>query len=366
MRKKSLLLLTLTTVIAVTACSSSETRRQASGGFEYLEKDAGNKLQIPADLEQPVINPRYDIPNLGAVQTDSIVGQRLDIASPRLVIPLVRGSYIEEGTKDAKVLFDQTSDRDALDKTIWDKVLAYLESRQIGIISFDKDKNELITDWVVDRKEVDSSWYDFNETYIETTKRYKLTLDMAPHGRTASLTSEMVGFNDASGNSVLSMQAPTQKRNEEVNFLNLIIAEYDFGLRLERNERIAKIKRGFTSEMDFNTQGEPAMVVDAIYADAWPRIQLVLAEMGFAVVDLDQSAGLIFANYEGSSSWFSGLWGSDKLDIDEGEYRMLIEPRNGKTVVTFKEVDDSAFSVEKVVSIFPVFSEIMADAGLEF
>jgi len=354
------------TVVVLTACSSSETRRQASGGFDYLEKDVGKELEIPDNLDQPIVNPRYDIPNLGSIQTASIVGQQLDIASPRLVIPLVRGSYIEEGTQEAKVMFDQVNDRNPLGQTIWNKVLAYLDSREIGVDSFDKENNTLVTGWVIDRKEVDSAWYDLTDTYTESTKKYKLTLDVAPHGRTASLTSKLVDFNDDSGNTILTQRRPTDLRNDEVEFLNRIIAEYDFGLKLERNERIAKIKQGFTSDMDFNASGEPALIVNAMYGDAWPRIQLVLAEMGFVVVDLDQSAGLIFANYVENSSWFSNLWGSEKLDLEEGEYRMLVEPRDNSTVVTFKELDDSAFSVEKVVSIFPVFSEIMADDSLEF
>ncbi|MEM0911081.1 MAG: outer membrane protein assembly factor BamC [Pseudomonadota bacterium] len=366
MRNLSFLLLTLTTVVALTACFSSETRRQASGSFEYLEKNAANTLKVPENLDQPLINPRYDIPDFGDEQTASVVGTQLDIASPRLVIPLVQGSYVEEGDKEAKVFFDQINDANPLDQTIWNKVIAYLDSMQIGVSSFDKANNELVTDWVIDRQETDSSWYDLTDNYIESTMKYKLTLDMAPHGRTASLTSEMIEFVDASGNAALAQRAPTERRNDEVDFLNSIIAEYDFGLRLEVSERIAKIRQGFTSDMDVNAQGEPAFIVNAIYADAWPRIQLVLTEMGFVVVDLDQSAGLIFANYVGQTSWFSKLLGSNDLDLDEGEYRMLVEPKDGNTAVTFKEIDDSAFSDDKVVSIFPVFSKMMADDSLEF
>ncbi|MGQ8363737.1 outer membrane protein assembly factor BamC [Glaciecola sp. 1036] len=360
-------LVVLLTMSALSACSTSQSRKQASGEFDYLEKSLQSTLEVPQELDAPESSTQYAIPTLeSSASGKPLIGPEVSVQSPRLVIPLVAGSHVEEGSRDAKVLFDQINDNESLDKTIWDTVLAYLELNQIGVEEFDKENNTLITDWVVDKKEIESSWYSISDEYIEHAKRFKLSLEMAPHGRTAALKSELVEYLDEKGNSILVNRDPLDTRNDEVNFLNYIIAEYDFGIRLERNQRINLIREGFASEFKVSEDGEPIYVIDAEYANAWPRLQLVLRKMNFDVVDLDQSSGIMFVKYNGpDESWFSSFFGSDELDLEEDDYRLSVESSDNKTIVTFKDSDNNAFSEELAQSVYAVFSEYMAANDLD-
>jgi outer membrane protein assembly factor BamC len=282
------------------------------------------------------------------------------------VLPLVTGSRVEEGVSSAKVNFDQIDDSRALDTTIWDKVLSYLEQNNIGVQSFDREKNELVTDWVISVTEVDTSWYEFSDETVEQAKRFKLKIDMAPHGRIASLENVIVDYIDEAGNVALDNMDPITRRNNEVDFLNYIIAEYDFGVKLEQTQRIAKIREGFSSELAFNADGESAIAVNAVYNDTWPRLLLVLRKMGFDVIDLDQSSGIMFVEYNGTDSGFwSGMFSADELPIDEDTYRIFVQRAGERTNVTFKDDDSVALDAKTVTDIYPVFKEYMAADNLD-
>ena len=364
---KNKLLLTICAAVVLSACSSPGSRERASGKYEYLKTKGLDKgFQTPEGLSEPERSSRYDIPNLKSVGGSPLLGDKVKISSPRLVLPLVAGSHVEEGSEDAKVSFDQIDDSATLDKTIWDKVLAYLEQNNIGVESFDREANILITDWVISRTELDSSWYEFSSKYIERAKKFKLSLDVAPHGRTASLSNQIIAYIDENGESSLSSMDPIAKRNNEVDFLNFIIAEYDFGIRLAQTQRIAIIRDGFKSELGFNPKGDSAIVVEAEYNNTWPRLLLVLRKMGFDVIDLDQSSGIMFVAYSGQEEgWFSGWFSSNELPLEKDNYRIFVERSGANTSITFKDDDSVTFTPKQVTDIFPVFSEYMASDNLD-
>jgi len=349
---------------SLVGCTSSEQRKQASGGFKYTEVTEGQLLEVPEELDIPPVSNRYALPQTQSEYT--LLGPEILVASPRLVLPLVSGTRIEEGSANARVLFEQTNDAKALDKTIWDAVLGYLNLNNIAVESFDEAANELVTDWVVSREEVDTSWYKFSDEVIEQSKKYKLNVEIADHGRTGSLEVSKVAFIDQNGNSQLANISPFELRENEVNFLNAIIAEYDLGIRLAQNQRIEMIRDGFNTELGFNPDGETGFVIDANYSNAWPRLLLVLRKMGFDVIDLDQSSGLMFVQYNGTDgSWWEGWFSDDELSLDNENYRLLVESVGEKTIVTFKDEDNQAFEPKLATEIFPIFAEHMADANLD-
>lgn len=361
---KSHIILSLCAVAALAGCTSAESRKQASGSLEYLNVKTAEALKVPQELDRPNMSSRYELPVTTEVY--DLKGAKVSVASPRLVLPLVTGSHIEEGSPEARVMFDQINDNEPLSKTIWDSVLGYLELNEISVEEFDKEKNELVTGWVVTRELVESSWYKIGSEFTEQAQRFKLSLDVAPHGRTASLTANLIEFIDENGDSVLARVDPFALRDTKVNFLNFIIAEYDVGIRLAQNQRIALIRDGFPSKLGFNSDGDPAFVVDAQYENAWPRLLLVLRKMGFDVIDLDQSSGLIFVKFNGTEeSWWSGLFGDEKITLDKVNYRLSVESVGQQTAITFKDSDNNPFELTTVTDLFSVFSDYMAEDNLD-
>jgi outer membrane protein assembly factor BamC len=359
--------ITICAALVVSACSSPGSRERTSGDYEYLETvQKSVDLAVPDDLERPKRSNQYDLPILKTANTKPIMGSNVKISSPRLVLPLVAGSHVEEGSDSATVMFDQVNDSRSLDKTIWDKVLSYLEQNNIGVESFDRENNVLVTDWVITVTELSSSWYEFSNKYIEQAKKFQLNLDVAPHGRTAALTTKIVDYIDENGNSAISSMDPFTQRTNEVDFLNYIIEEYDFGIRLAQNERIAKIRDGFQSELGFNSDGDSAFMIDAAYNDTWPRLLLVLRKMGFDVIDLDQSSGIMFVVYKGREKGFwKGMFSEDTLPLKKGNYRIFVQRAGAKTSVTFKDGESVTFTAKQTTDIFSIFNEYMASDNLD-
>jgi len=353
--------------LALTGCASKDEREIASGSFKYIEAAQYTSIEIPDDLQNPVFSNRYALPDLKTESQNSLYGTRLKVSSPRLVLPLVTGSHVEEGSEDSKVLFDQINDDEPLSQTIWNTVLTYLEKQSIGVDSFDKDKNVLYTDWVIITEDEEKSWFDFNDVVSKDARKFMFSLNVAPHGRSASLTTELTEYVDNTGSSALNSLDAITKRSESTNFLNKVIAEYDFGIRLKQSQRIAEIRQGFKTDLGFDSDGEPALVVDAIYENTWPRLLLVLRKMGFDVKDLDQSTGIMFVQYNGQEgSWWDGLFSSGKrLDLEQSEYRLQVESLGAKTAVTFLNTDNKPFAVDKVTKIYIPFSEYMGTEDLD-
>ncbi|MDC0602105.1 outer membrane protein assembly factor BamC, partial [Aliiglaciecola sp.] len=125
---------------------------------------------------------------------------------------------------------------------------------------------------------------------------------------------------------------------------------------------------GYSMEMGFNADGDPAYVVSGDYDVVWPRLLLVLRKLGFNVKDLDKSNGLLFVNYGGSdSSWWEGWFNKDAkaLDLDKTDYRIQVKKQGAKTSVTLLDNESTPFEVNKVTEIFPAFSEVMASDNLD-
>jgi outer membrane protein assembly factor BamC len=352
---------------AIVGCAGKEEREIASGSFKYLEAAQQKSLDVPEDLDSPNYSQRYILPDVGENAPKDLKGKKLKVLPPSLILPLVTGTHVEEGSEDAKVLFDQINDNEPLQKTVWDTVLTYLEKSNVGVEKFEKDNNVLVTDWVTETREVPSSWYDFTDSFVSEKKKFKFTMTLAPHGRTAALKTELIEFINADGQPAMSQVDLISKRTAESGFLNSVITEYDFGIRLATTQRIAKIRQGFNTEMGFDSDGNSAFMVDAVFENTWPRLLLVLRKMGFDVKDLDQSTGLIFVQYNGlKSSWWSGMFGSEEnLEIEKDEYRLQLEGVGEKTTVIFMDNESKPFDAKRITKIFAPFKDYMGNEDLD-
>ncbi|MDM7860783.1 outer membrane protein assembly factor BamC [Alteromonas sp. ASW11-36] len=349
------------------ACASKEERELASGGFKYTEATVGQTVKIPADVDTPNFSKKYELPTLGESAPRDLVGRNLPVVSPSLVLPVVTGSHITEGTKTATVWFDKVDDSQPLDQAIWNSLLAFLEAQGIGVDSFDPETNRLVTDWMIISSEEESSWYDWTSTESQTGRRFEFTLDMKSHGRSAALNAELVDYLASQGDTATDSLSLLEERQEEVGILNQVISHYDYEIRLATSRKIQQIRQGLDMEMGFDADGNPAFMIDSQYDIAWPRVQLVLRKLGFDVKDLDKSNGLLFVTFAGEDrSWWEGWFSSENdMGLDEDDYRLQMKKAGARTSLTFMNEESVPFEANQVSAIFPRFSEVMSDNDLD-
>ncbi|UAA40354.1 outer membrane protein assembly factor BamC [Paraneptunicella aestuarii] len=360
-------LVCLGTISLLSACSTVETRHAASGGFDYLEEAKTTKLVIPENKDRPDFSDEYTLPALGEQAPRDLLGSKLSVQSPQLVLPLVTGSHITEGSREAVVWFDQVDDSQPLDETIWNSLLNFLDEQGIGVVSFDKDKQRLVSDWMVIENVEDSAWYSWTKTERSVGQRFEFQLDVKPHGRSAALKVELKDYLETVNDQVIAELDESTVRLKEIEILNSVISHYAKQIRIADARRLRQIQQGLKMELGFNADGDPAFMVDASYEIAWSRLLLVLRKMGFNVKDLDKSNGLLFVNYTGiDSGWWSGIWGgADELPLEKQEYRLKVVQQGEKTSITFQDSESKALSSQLVTDLFNPIAEVMATDDLD-
>ncbi|AXR06793.1 outer membrane protein assembly factor BamC [Salinimonas sediminis] len=367
---KSLALVSGLVVMSLTGCSSQLDNQTASGSYDYLKAQQNKPIDTPASLDKPEFARDHEIPELGDGADSTLVGRKVPVTSPALVHPLVAGSHVEEGTRDAVVVFDQVDDRQPLNKAIWDSVLSFLDKHDVAVNTFDKENGRLVTDWFVVSEELedeDSPWYALSDDITADRKRrFEFTMAVKPHGRTASLTTKLLDFEEQRGDKVSSNINELEQRREEVAILNQVIAHYEYQIQLDNTRRLAEIRQGLDSEMGFNSADEPAIVVLGKYDVVWPRMLLVLRKLGFDVKDLDKSNGLLFVTYNGGDEgWWGNLFSSDEELLEEGDYRLKLAPQGERTSVTFMNDESVAFDAKQLTDIYDSFSQVMSQDNLD-
>lgn len=353
-------------VFALTACSSSQERQIASGEFEYLQEAETISLKVPAGKEQPRFSDDYELPPLGENAPD-LIGPKLTVISPQLVLPLVSGSHVTEGSREAVIWFDQIDDSQPLDTTIWNSLMSFLDEQGIGVVKFDKDKQQLLSDWMIIEDDSESSWYSWTKTERSIGQRFEFNLEVKPHGRTAALKVDLRDYLETVNDEVVGDIDHSKMRRNEVEVLNKVISHYAKQIRIADARRLRQIQQGLSMELGFNGDGDPAYIVDAKYDITWPRVLLVLRKLGFNVKDLDQSNGLLFVNYAGvDSSWWSDLWGgADELPLEKTDYRLVLKEQGDKTSITLQDDESVALSSKVLTEIFQTLSEVMATDDLD-
>lgn len=352
----------------LSACSSVAERKIANGNFDYIDEPEAKSFDIPADVDKPFINNAFAVPDLGENAAESLVGPKVTVVSPALVLPLVSGSRVEEGLKEATVYFDQVDDSQPLDQTIWNSLIGFLEEQGIGVVSFDKEQQKLVTDWMIAEDVEDSSWFNWTSTERSVGRRFEFNLDVKHHGRTAALKAELKDYLETVGEEVIADLESEQERRNEVDILNKVINHYENQLRIADVKRIRQIRDGLEMELGFNSNGEPAYVVDGDYDVVWTRLLLVLRKLGFNVKDLDKSNGLLFVNYgSAESGWWDSLWGSgdDELDLDKEDYRFQVENVGRKTSISLLDDESNPFPANKVTELYDTFARTMAADDLD-
>jgi outer membrane protein assembly factor BamC len=356
------------TATLLTACSSLEEREVASGSFDYIKEQPGQKIKIPEDVDQPKFNDAYKLPDLGENAPLNVMGNKLSVLSPSLVLPVVSGSHIEEGSKNATVWFDQVDDSLPLDTAVWNSLIRFLENQSIGVEMFDKDKQRLVTDWMVSDESKDNKWYSWSKSERTVGQRFEFSLQNKPHGRSASLSVELVEYKEKLDAQSTEIKQAKDKRRNEIDVLNKVVKNYEFETQVANVKRYRQIREGLPMELGFDSDGEPAFVVDADYDITWPRLLLVLRKLGFDVKDYDKSNGLLFVKYNGSEDgWWSNIWSSDKneFDLDTEEYRIKVVAAGKKTSVTLLDDESKPFPVNKITNLFPAFAKTMSADDLD-
>ncbi|MFV7784625.1 outer membrane protein assembly factor BamC [Shewanella marisflavi] len=356
-------------VAAVTACSTPIDRRQANGDDDYANVTAQPKLVIPAGLNEPKYNTEYEIPQVGRKADKNLVGKKLDIRPPLQVLPMAEGTHVEESSDSIKIVVESIDNDIDLRTEIFGILDEYFNQHNIKLVKEDRESGIIETDWIENQEVIETSMWGADEVY-SVRQRYRFSVNVRPHGRNGNLAIELIDHEESfDGKAQDILLTGEDKRRYTVDMLNSTIAY----MSIKRAKAI-KAKRlrdslGIDVEMvkasetsDAETAEISYWLADASFSRTWERLRLVLPEMGFEIVDMDNNKGLYYINVNDDSGFWSSLWSEKKLPIEEGSYRLQIEQDKvdvSKTRIYLKDKEDEPVSNEVVEAVYSGLAELM-------
>lgn len=352
------------TVAAVAGCASQ--RDQAQGDFEYLNIEERPILLMPEGLTPVTQNPEFRIPQVE--REDGPVGRASSIRAPRQVMPLVPGSRIEEGSRDARIWFDAIEDMSNVAGWVWEELVALVEAQEYEIVEM--DENQLLRTATVERDQGSRSrggfWAGLTRDRIDYMASYSLTVNMqAPaHGRSAMLevdASDVRWYEDGER----ATTPPFLQRELEASFLNTL------GIRMQRNfesQRVAQVRATRALRHAESPQGDPAYALDTTYEAGWVLMPGVFEYLGFEVEDLSRTDGVYMLNYQpgGQRGFFSRLafWRSEDLGLlglPRGSgYEFQLDEQDGVLYIVISHRGE-VLDDETMDELFPVFAEAFSE-----
>ncbi|RKF18059.1 outer membrane protein assembly factor BamC [Alginatibacterium sediminis] len=372
---RSVLLLSIITTLA--ACSqSTQQRRQAERGFDYLDVELSPVLIIPGDVEQPGKNPEFDIP--GKSQA-GLIGAGVDVRSPTQVIPLVSGSRVQNDPQGITFWFD-LNEVDSLDETIdftGRLMRKYLASQNTKILKDDMENNTIESDWMIFTGEA-GIWP--RRKTLESQQRFLYRFKYEANGRTAGFQVELLEAKellDGQNNEFVLDDFERQRLsvielNRVIGYLNSEREAYNLRLIEERErQRIAAMSDSDRAAyfdqsvgLDYDRQGGGNFVALANIDKTVNRLQQVLPTLGFELEDFIENAGKMYLVYESASEETNARYDLQSMELDSGNFELTIGSNGRTTVLTFADNEGKVLRGKSLELLYENL-RILLDSGVD-
>ncbi|GEM_PF-3484554 len=341
---------------ALAACSGKPNI--ADGDFEYTQAKLKTPVKVPQNLEPASVKTEYQVPALN--EETGQLGSSVSIFPPRLIAPIVNASHIDEQDPRSTIWFEQTEQIDNLNEAIWNAINGFLEKQDVEIAQYDQASQTLETDWIQVNRE--SGWWMWQETHQVERQKFKFSVRMKPHGRSGSLTVDLIERqaldSDDPGFKVFNTQAI------ETEMVNSIVGHFEYRLRLDAENRRTQYVQGFTTEQGAAPNGDKAFILNAPYEHAWIRMIDALDYYELVVTDLNKIQGRIYALVKSDNTGFwSNLFGSsdNTLGLKKGNYVIEVIRGGEQTAVVFNDITLDPIEEKQLEQVYEKLAERLAE-----
>lgn len=339
--------------VLLTGCSVFQSEQDVANRSAYNHAE----LKLPAGLAQPAKPGKFDIPEIS-----STVISEADTHSPALVLATAGSSRIEEGDRLSRVWFDRNDSTGELVPFLQRILQAQFAEQAIELTA---DETGLIytTGWIA-RSEKEGFWF-WQSSQQQEQARFKISIEPRPHGRAASMMVTMLEHQHFNAEAKLEGR---EAQRQEVALLNQIID------RIGKEEiivaRANKAKAPDVSlEPGIDAEGHPALITQQSIDVTWSQLEALLAELNFAVTDMNRTEFTYYVNYtKPEPGFWSKLWGSsDKvvLPLTNGEYQLVLGRVNKQTAITLRDKDGTYLNTETTLALHEPFVQAIRQARIE-
>lgn len=341
--------------VLLSGCSLFKSEPSAN---QVNAEPALQELKIPEGLQAPKKPGLYDIP---AVRADK--NTHLEKRPPTLILATAPSSRLEEEEKQVRVWFERNEQTGDLVPFLQQNIQAFADNQHIELQNISDDGLVYETGWIT--RTTESGFWFWKSQQPTDQARYKLALEPRPHGRTSALTVTMLEHQFFEPEYQLT---PDGTKRYEIELLNLLINEVAVTETAIARANKAKT-HDVTLESGLDKDGAPALLTEQSIDVAWTQIELLFAELGVEVTDMNRSVFTYYLSYtKPERSFWSKIWGkagTPALPIADGEYQVVLSRHGTGTAISFRDKDGELLPAETVVAMYDPFVEASRTARLE-
>jgi len=368
----------------VVACSSShESLKQAELDFDYIEIEATDDILLPEGVEAPAYSHEYTIPEQGDEARKTYIGEKVDVRSPSLVLPILSDSRVEQRKGKVILWIDIPDDNHHMEAMLWAIIKGYLASENREIESFSQEDGFLDTKWyeLSNDKENENSHAVYN-----LKQRYQYNVLVKPHGRTVGISAKLIGYQqqvveagawNEDISAIDSQRYSVQALNKLILFFDSNQKEYqakftaskpntlgadaqkvnELGVAInEDNEEIeTNIDAGpFAPNIMASSDFEgnvPLIILDAPFSTIGPALRASLLIMGFEVKTVIAVDGYVTLKYEAVAPQELDDFDIQPLTLESGSYQLMVGDLVTKTSLLFSNSEGRVLEEWKVVQL---------------
>jgi len=350
--------------IVLTGCSNFSERHQASGGLEYLKEKTHQRIVLPEGFTPLKKSTEYDIPTIGNKVNVNLIGHKLDIRAPSLVMPVAPNSLTSSNTQETQVIFESFLSKEKFTEDLWSKLSSFVSQRKYGV-SEQVQGSSLSTN-SIESDEYFKLLFGLDED-INLSQKYNFNINIDEQGYRAVVTVKLIEHKEQDKAVELNQFATRRYETRMLNlFLSQVYADHNQALIADRND----VKKGIKLELGFDDEQNTAYIVHAPYEVIWEKLNTVLPQLGLMIDDRDKSISTYFTHFDNDTNGFwSNLFTFDSSNtsielVDKEKYQVKIAQRGKVSVLTIVNSQKELIASEKMTEMLNTFSELMAKEQL--
>jgi outer membrane protein assembly factor BamC len=348
--------LTLPIVLLVAACSSlpDVSDYLPDQTLDYKrQREASDDLAVPPNLLAGKYDDAMDIPESGGTATYSQYAaekhKHHEVATSGEVLPEFKDVTLKREGDNRWLVVKATPQQ------VWPRVVAFWRSQGILLVEQDPSVGVMKTGWMENRAEIRKDFITnilrkvvggLYETSTRDQYRVRLEPGSEPGTTDIYLTErgmvEKVVNSEISGNEDTIWEPGSSDPGKEAIMLRRLmvylgVSEQQAARAIAQSETpggtgMARLTQG--------TGGQPELVIDQDFPQAWRLTGLALDRVGFAVQDQDRTQGIYYVRYESGATakkkggFFSRLafWRSKEAEA-VSQYRVKLTSQGKQTRV---------------------------------
>lgn len=350
--------------IILSGCSSFSERHQASGNFEYLNQTTEKQIKYPEGFTPLKHSTAYDIPAVSPKANQQLVGNKLDIRAPSLVMPVAPNALVSDSTGKTEVIFESFLSHDKFRDDLWNKLTTFITNQGYGVGS--EQVGQSLTTRTIVSDEYFKVLFGLEEE-VSLDQQYSFDINVEPQGHKATISVSLTQHQEQGANVELNQFA---KRRYEARMLNHFLSQ----VYVEHNKQLlanrVKTNKGIKLELGLDNEQNTVYQIHAPYELAWEKLATVLPKLGLEVEDRDKSVNTYFTKFSPIkdgfwSNLFSEEDGVEAIKLEKNDkYQVKLVERGDIALLTIVDSKGERLSSDKMREMLAAFRELMAKKAL--